>query len=104
MVILNASVGIILKAISTYSTIYDLSSLVKFTNERWIPYFRSLGVVRFCWLDWTCQMIERLSFFLYAISLGSLTFFYYHFDKKFKSAFDLVIRHKQQQNQNLAKK
>ena len=86
MVILNASIGVLLKAFLVYSPINDLINSIKYLKIHFIEYeqFDAIfGTVPLCYYDSICHAIEKLSDFLYLVSLSILLFFYKGFDKRF---------------------
>ena len=86
MVILNASIGVLLKAFLLYSPINDLINSIRYLKIDPNEYDLSeaiFGTVPLCSYEAICHLIEELSDFLYLISLSILLFFYKAFDKKF---------------------
>lgn len=94
MVILNATFGFFLKIFLIYSTIYDLSSFIKYLNRDKNPiylYFM-FTFFYFCSFEKTCHKIEHFATFLYLISLSILIFFYHRFDRNFRAAFSDILK------------
>ena len=86
MVILNASIGVLLKAFLLYSPINDLINSIRYLKIKPSEYYLSdaiFGTVPLCSYDTICHAIEKLGDFLYFVSLSILLFFYKSFDKKF---------------------
>ena len=88
MVILNASIGVPLKAFLLYSPINDLINSFRYLKIKPIEYTLMdtiYGTVPLCSYDSICHAIEKLAEFLYLVSLSILVFFYKSFDKKFEA-------------------
>lgn len=84
MVILNASIGIVLKTLNLYGSIFDLQhiSFVKKTDIFYI-------LVRFlsCPDNPTCYLVAYSASFLNLFPLCLFLIFFINFDKKFNIAF-----------------
>ena len=94
MVILNASIGVLLKAFLIYSPINDLINSIRYLKIKPIEYYLSdtiFGTVPLCSYEAVCHMIEKLADFLYLVSLSILMFFYKSFDKKFDAMLKMTL-------------
>ena len=105
MVILNASIGISLKILSVFSSMFDLVNLINFFNStrNKLNFIFNYSVLNICSYDRTCRSIEQFARFLYLLSFLTYFYFYLKFDKKFKSSFDLIFRKNSQTNGQIAK-
>ena len=86
MVILNASIGVLLKALLVYSPINDLINSIRYLKiepENYLLDDAIFGTVPLCSYEAICHFIEKFAHFLYLVSLSILLFFYKAFDKKF---------------------
>ena len=86
MVILNASIGVVLKAFLLYSPINDLINSIKLQKIKPIEFYQIdtvFGIVPLCSYETVCHAIEKLAEVFYLVSLSILLFFYKAFDKKF---------------------
>ena len=94
MVILNASIGVLLKAVLVYSPINDLINSIEFHKIKPLNYLLDdaiFGTLPLCSYEAICHMIEKLADFLYLVSLSILLFFYKAFDKKFDAMFKTTL-------------
>ena len=85
LVILNATVGLILKIFQGYSPIfsmyYELKNQISFVNDF---YAKS---IRTCHTDFYCNTIDTFGKFLFLVNLTIPFFFYYKYDKRFHDCF-----------------
>lgn len=95
MVVMNASIGIILKFLSTFCPVYDLAKTVKYFFEYKNNAFSK---IRQCSLDFSLVSVEKFSLFLYTLSFSILLPFYYNFDQNFKKAFNLIVKTQKSNN------
>ena len=94
MVILNASIGVLLKAFLLYSPINDLINSVNYFNIQPNEYTLMEAIfatVPLCSYDTICHAIEELADFLYLVSLSILLFFYRAFDKRFEEMLQKTL-------------
>ena len=94
MVILNASFGVILKAILAYSPIYDfINSFIYSKNlQNEYAYLDTIfNKEPLCSYEPICYTIERFANLLYLVSLSILMFFYRSFDKNFDIMFKKTL-------------
>ena len=94
MVILNASIGVLLKAFLVYSPINDLINSVKYLKIKPTDYSLMdaiFATVPLCSYDTFCHAIENLADFLYLLSLSILLFFYRAFDKRFEEMLQKTL-------------
>ena len=95
MVILNASIGVLLKAFLLYSPINDLINSIRYLKIKPTEYYLSdtvFGTVPLCSYEAICHLIEKFADFLYLVSLSILLFFYKAFDKKFDAILKKTIK------------
>lgn len=90
MVILNATLGILLKVPSVYGPIFDLAQMINYWRDsRYNPHHASFFLdISICWFDPACHSILRVAHLLYLSSFALNLAFYCKFDKKFRSAFE----------------
>ena len=94
MVILNASIGILLKALLVYSPINDLINSIKFHKINPNEFYQNdsvFGTVALCSYETVCHAIEKLAEVFYLVSLSILLFFYKAFDKKFDAMLKKML-------------
>ena len=91
MVILNALLGLILKLASVYASIYDLVDFIiglydtyKY-NGLLLDDTYKYNII--CSTNNTCFLIEKFGNLFYLISLSIYLFFFYNFDKNFRTSF-----------------
>ena len=91
MVILNALLGLILKLTSVYASIYDLVDFIiglydtyKYNGLLLDPTYNYIII---CSTNNTCFLVEKFGSLFYLISLSIYLFFFYHFDKNFRTSF-----------------
>lgn len=103
MIILNACINFVCKLPSSIS-LNDLRLLIAtpFSQtefERGQNLFKFLYMMSsFCFVDLACLVFQSFGNFLFMISLSLGFFFYYSFDKKFKSACNLTLVLETRQN------
>ena len=94
MVIFNASIGILLKALLVYSPINDLINSIKLHKISPIEFYQMdtvFSTVPLCSYETICHAIEKLAEVFYLISLSILLFFYKTFDKKFDAMLKKML-------------
>lgn len=95
MIVLNAFVGLLLKATASFVSLYDFVGLIKFFVNYSISldlrFALYLNLIRVCSNSLVCSMFEELAVIFYCLSLSINLFFIYKFDKKFKIAFDVLL-------------
>ncbi len=98
LVILNATIGLLLKALSLYGPIYDADRITYLLNHDFKSRFRSANsyINVGCYYGQTCHTVEQMAKLLYMISLIILIIFYLNFDKNFYQAFKTTLSRRQQ--------
>ena len=96
MVILNVLIGIILKLASVYASIFDLVNFIRFAlldSDGFSKYAFKLimNLIIICSKDNMCFLIEKFGNLFYLISLSIYLFFFYHFDKNFRTCFHRIF-------------
>lgn len=97
MVVLNASLALVLKAPSVFSSIYDLVNFIADfyleldfrEDEDFLDRF--YYNVKICSFDLTCSTWESIANMLYFLLLFLLFVFCFKFDKKFKTCVHKVV-------------
>ena len=89
MVILNALMGVILKLTSVYASIFDLVQFIIVLYDLKGRSILDSLVFHFitCSDDNSCFLVEKFGNLFYLISLSIYLFFFYHFDKNFRTSF-----------------
>lgn len=91
MVILNTSLGFLLKLPACINSIVMLVNQIIKNNDYINHHFFGRFYMRFCIDAGLCDMFLQLSNFLYLVSISIGLFFYLHFDKNIKVAFKRII-------------
>lgn len=94
MIILNAMLGITLRALNVYPIIYDLATIISLFREVEISRLQSRFYMTFfhtCALVESCECIQKLANLLYLTSLSTYFFFFYRFDNKFRRSFKRIF-------------
>lgn len=97
MVVLNASLGLVLKAPSAFSSIYDLVNFIADfyldldfrEDEDFLD--RLYYNLKICSFDLTCSTLESIANMLYFLLLFLFFMFCFKFDKKFKTCVQKVV-------------
>ena len=91
LIVLNATLGIILKSLMTIRPIYTIKNQIEFIfmNLKNFPmpdiHFKSR--VRICQSDYVCTTIDSIGRNLFIVNLAIPFFFFYKFDYRFKECF-----------------
>ena len=93
MIILNSTIGVLLKLPTLIYSIMDLYYGIYRLNDLQVFYRPAFGrfYLRFCIDANFCQMFLHLADLLFLVSISIQLFFFNHFDKKFKIAFSRIL-------------
>lgn len=95
LVVLNASIGLVFRALTTYAPIFDIISIVSYMNNEKRYFWRSgddmFTLSIFCQDTPQCHFIEFVANFLNIFPLCILLVFYFNFDKNFNQSFKDIL-------------